>query len=321
MQRSFAIPVLAVASLVCGGTYAAFPEKPVRIVVGYPSGDTTDLIGRIIAPALGEFLGQPFIVENHPGANTNLASARVAKAKADGQTLLLATTAFAINSSLQSGLTYYPLRDFVPVSRVANVHNVLVVQMSSSTKTVAEFIASIRQNPAKTTFASGGPGSVSHLAAELMKLRAGPLNTLHVPYKGLAPALVELLGGHVHALFLTMPFAYPQIRSGRVRALAVAYTRRAALLPEVPTFLEAGITDVEAPVWSAIVAPAGTPYDTLVRLNLAATNVAGSAVVKDRLAAVGAEAMSDTPDQFSAYLRSEVEKWAKVVKAAGITPE
>ena len=204
------------------------------------------------------------------------------------------------------------------MSRIAVVHNVLLVQASVSAKTVREFIARAGENPGKIIFASSGAGSSSHLAAELMKASAGPLNTLHVPYKGTGPAIADLLGGHVHAMFATVPYAVPHATSGRVRALAVASLRRASALPDVPTFEESGIRGLEAAVWNAFVAPAGTPYDTIVRLALGITNAAESKLVRERLTAVGAESFSDTPDQFAAYLRMEVDKWAKVVKAASI---
>ena len=320
MQRTF-LACIALAFVLCNPAAATFPEKPVRLLVGYPGGDTADLIARIATPALAQSFKQPLIIENHPGANGNLAAARAAKARPDGYTLLFATAAFATSASLYSTLPYQPLRDFVPVARVANVHNVLVVQNSLGLKTLSAFIASVRASPGATAFASAGNGSLSHLASELMKLRVGPLNTLHVPYKGIVPALADLLGGHVHALFVQVPYAYPHVRSGRIRALAVASPKRASLLPEVPTFDESGIAGFEAVAWNGVVAPAGTPYDNLVRFDLALANALNSASVKARLAALGAEPVGDTPDQFSTYLRSEVEKWAKVIKSAGISAD
>lgn len=316
-RKRFAL-IFALGCVVCGPGYSAYPEKPVRIVVGYPGGDTTDLVARVVALALAAFFKQPFVIENQPGFNGNLATAKAAKAKPDGHTLLLVSSSFSSNASLYPELAWHPLRDFIAVSRLADVHSVLVVLPAVGANTLADFLSTVRANPGKLLFASGGTGSPSHLAAELMKVRAGPLNTLHVPYKGNGPAIAHLLGGHVNALFATMPYAHPQVRSGRVRALAVASPRRAELLPEVPTFEESGVPGVEAPAWNAIVAPMGTPYDTMVRLNLGVMKVASSALVKERFAHLGAEAVSDTPDQFGAYLRAEVEKWAKLVKAAGI---
>jgi tripartite-type tricarboxylate transporter receptor subunit TctC len=319
MLRNIIALIIAFECITCGPAFAAYPERPVRLIVGYAGGDTTDLIARVDALGLADFFKQPFLVENHPGANGTLAIARVAKAKPDGYTLLLVSSSFSTSPGLYPGLAYQPTRDFVPVSRIAYVHNVLVVGGSVGVRTLADFIAAVRSNPGKMIFASGGTGSASHLAAELLKMRAGPLNTLHVPYKGIGPALAELLGGHVDALFLTLPYAYPHVKSGRIRALAVASLKRAAQLPDVPTFDESGIGGFEAAAWSAIAAPIATPYDTVVRLNLGVTNLAGSATVKERLAGLGAEPLSETSDQFAAYLRTEVEKWSKVIKGASIT--
>jgi tripartite-type tricarboxylate transporter receptor subunit TctC len=305
--------------LACGGARAAYPERPVRLIVGQPAGDTTDLVARVTAPALAEFLGQPFVIDNHPGANGNLAAARAVKAKADGYTLLLVSTSFATNPSLYPALAQQPLRDFAGVSRVATVQNVLVVHASSHVKNLRDFIAAVRSSPGKLVFASGGNGSLSHLAAELLKVRAGPLNTLHVPYKSSAAALTELVGGHVDALFVTMPYAFAQVKNGRLRAVAVGSLKRAAGLPDVPTVDESGIRGYEAVLWNAIVAPAGTGYETVVRLGLAVNHASESALLRQKLAAMGAEPAAETPDQFVEYLRGELEKWTKVVKAGGVT--
>lgn len=317
-----ALVVISASVLPCAGAAAdGYPEKAVRAVVGNTAGDTTDLVARVAASALGEVFRQTVIVDGRPGANGNVAAARVAKATPDGYTVLVVSSSFASNASLYPNLAHQPLRDFAPVGRLANVHQLLVVNGSVGVRTVAEFIAKVRANPAKIVIASAGTGSASHLAAELMKVRAGPLNTLHVPYKGSGPALVEVLGGHVEALFVTMPYAYPHVRSGRIRALAVASLKRAVPLPQVPTFDESGMAGFEAIAWNAIVVPAGTPYDTIVRLNLGMTKVASSPAYRDKLAALGAEAAASTPEQLADYLRTEVAKWAQVVKAAGVVLE
>jgi tripartite-type tricarboxylate transporter receptor subunit TctC len=197
----------------------------------------------------------------------------------------------------------------------------LLVVSASRAKTLAEFIAAIRASPGKIVLGSAGNASPSHLAAELMKIRGGPLNTLHVPYRSSGAALIDVLGGHIEASIVTMPFAYPHVKSGRLRALAVAAAKRAVPLPQVPTFAEAGVPGVEAVVWNGLLAPAGTPYDTIVRLSLAVTKAIATAALRDKLAALGAEPVGDTPDQFSQYLRAEVAKWAQVVKAASVTVE
>jgi tripartite-type tricarboxylate transporter receptor subunit TctC len=322
MRRRFAVFVLGfTCALACIPACAAFPDRPVRMLVGYPGGETTDLVARVIAPVLAESLGQPVIIENHAGANGNIAMARAAKAKPDGHTVLLASAALAINPGLYPQLAQQPLRDFAPISRVAAVQNVLVVQAAVNAKTLAQFIAAVRASPSRTVFASGGTGSMSHLAAELMKIQAGPLNMLHVPYKGNGAALADLIGAHVDALIVTVPYAFPHVRSGRIRALAVASPRRVAALSDVPTFAEAGVRGCEAVSWNAIVAPAGTPYDTIVRLNLATMHVANSPLARERLSAMGAEPASDTPDQLAEYVRAEIAKWSKVIKAASVTIE
>ena len=289
--------------------------------MGVPAGDSTDLAARLTAQALAAYFKQPFIVDNYPGANTNLAAARAAKAKPDGYTLLLVSPAFSSNPSLYSDLPHHPLRDFIPVSRLATVDNVLVVRSSLGVKTVADFIAAVRSRPGRLILASAGMGSVSHLASELLKMQARPFNTLHVPYRGNALAMVDLLNGTTDALFSPVPFAYPHARTGRIRALAVAGPRRAPQLADVPTFAEAGIPGIEASSWSGIVAPNGTPYDTVVRLHLGITTVGSSPELRHRLNAIGAEPISDAPDEFAAFLRAELEKWAEVIKASGVTLE
>ena len=280
-----------------------------------------DLAARLTAQALAAYFKQPFVVENYPGANTNLAAARAARAKRDGYTLLLVSPAFSSNASLYSALPHQPLRDFIPVSRLATIHNVLVVRSSLGVKTVADFIAAVRSRPGRLILASAGTGSVSHLASELLKIRARPFNALHVPYRGNALAMVDLLNGTTDALFAPVPFAYPHASTGRIRALAVAGPRRAPQFAEVPTFAEAGIPGLEASSWTGIVALNGTPYDTVVRLHLGITTVGSSPDLRHRLNAIGAEPISEAPDEFAAYLRAEIEKWADVIKAAGITLE
>lgn len=316
--------LISIIVLACGmhaaGAAAEFPDKAVRIVVGHSAGDTIDLIARVSGAALAEGFRQPVVVEDQPGNHGNVAAARIAKSRPDGYTLLLAASSFAANASLYPNLQHQPLRDFAPVARLADVHQLLVVSASGA-KTLAAFIAAIRANPGKIILGSAGNASPSHLAEELMKIRAGPLNTLHVPYKSSGPALVELLGGHIEALIVTMPFAYPHVKSGRLRALAVAAPKRAVPLPQVPTFAEAGVPGVEAVVWSGLLAPVGTPYDHVVRLRLGVTKALASVELKSKLAALGAEPEAGNPDQFAEYLRAEVAKWSQVIKAAGITAE
>lgn len=294
-----------------------YPPRPVRILVGFAPGGTTDIIARLMAPALSEFFEQQFYVDNRPGATGNIATELAAKSPPDGGTLLVVSAAFASNISLYSRAGYDPLRDFAPITRLAAVHNVLVVHPSVPVKSVNELVALARRYPGEVFFASPGHGSTPHLALELLKTRVGGLNVLHVPYRGVAPAVLELVGGQVHALVSPTPPALSHIRNGRLRPLAVASLKRAAALPHVPTFEEAGYPAFEAAAWNAVLVPAGTSYDIVIRLNLAMVGIARTRAFEERLAALGAEVIGDTPDQFAAYLRAEVAKWAQVVKLTG----
>ena len=235
-----------------------YPAKTVRMIVGFPPGGSTDIMARLISPGLSEAFRQQFVIDNRPGANSNLAAELAAKAAADGYTLLVVSASFSTNVSLYPRMAYDPLRDFAPVTRIAAVNNVLVVHPSVPARTVKEFVALAKARPGEIVFASSGAGSTSHLAAELLKMSVGGLDTIHVPYKGVAPALVDLMGGQIHALVSTMPSAVPHIQSGRLRALAVASLKRAAAVPNVPTFQESGFPGFEASAWNAVLAPAGT---------------------------------------------------------------
>lgn len=296
----------------------AYPPRPVRLLVGFAPGGTTDIIARLMAPALSEFFDQQFHVDNRPGATGNIATELAAKSVPDGCTLLVVSAAFSSNISVYPRAGYDPLRDFAPITRVAAVYNVLVVHPSVPVKSVKELVALARRRPGELAFASPGHGSTSHLAVELLKTRVGGLNALHVAYRGMAPAVLELIGGQVHALVSTLPPAISHIRNGRLRPLAVASLNRAPALPDVPTFEEAGYPGFEAAAWNAVLAPAGTSYDIVTRLNLAMVRIARSRQFRERLEALGAEVIGDTPDEFFAYLRAEIAKWAKVVKASGV---
>ena len=296
--------------------YFDYPVKPVRLVTGSVPGDPNDLLARIIAPALAQHFKQPFIVDPVVGANGNRAATQVARAAHDGYTLLVVSALFATSVSLYPDLAYHPLRDFAPIARLATFKQVLIVNSSLRTGTLGDFLSLVRASPGRISIASSGTGTTSHLAGELMKIRAGWLNALHVPYRGNGAALAGLLGNHVHALMATVPSVQGFIRNGRLKALAVADARRVPALPEVPTFAECGYPGVESSAWSAIVAPAGTPYEAIVRLSVAVTNATQLPAVRQRLAAYGAEPVNDTPERFAQYLYSEVEKWGKVVKAS-----
>jgi tripartite-type tricarboxylate transporter receptor subunit TctC len=314
MACAFA-PALSFAQAPAAG--APYPAKPVRIIVGFPPGGSTDIMARLIAPGLSEAFGQQFVVDNRPGANSNIGAELAARAPADGYTLITVSASFSTNVSLYPNMRYHPVRDFAPISRLATVHNVLVVHPAVNARTVKELVALAKSRPGEIVFASSGNGSTSHLAAELLKTRVGGLDTIHVPYKGVAPAIVDLVSGQVHALISTMPSATPHIKSGRIRALAVASASRAQSMPDIPTFQEAGYPDFEASAWNAVLAPAGTPSEIVERLNAAIVEIVQTQAVRGKLAAMGAEPVGDSPEQFGTYLRAEVEKWAKVVKLSG----
>lgn len=295
----------------------SYPPRAVRMLVGFAPGGTTDIVARLLAPELSELFERQFYVENRPGATGNIATDLAAKAPSDGTTLLVVSAAFASNVSVYSRPSYDPLRDFSPITRVAAVHNVLVVHRSLPVRTLKELIALVKRYPGELSFGSPGHGSTPHLALELLKTRAAPINVLHVPYRGMAPAVLEVVGGQVHAAISTLPPAVAHIRNGRLRPLAIASLKRFRALPEVPTFSEAGYPGFEAAAWNAVLAPAGTPYDVVTRLHLAIVQIARSRPFSTRLQNLGADIVADTPDQFTAYLRSEVDKWAKVVELTG----
>ncbi len=309
--------------LLSSGTLAEsnYPTRPVRLLVGFSPGGTTDIIARLLAPELSLFFKQQFYVDNRPGATGNIAAGLAAKAAPDGSTLIVVPAAFSSNISVYPGIGHDPLRDFAPITRVAAVHNVLVVHPSVPATGVGELVALAKRRPGELAFASPGHGSTPHLAVEMLKLRAGGLNVLHVAYRGMNPAVLEVLGGQVHAIISTLPPAIAHIRSGRLRPLAVASLKRAPALPEVPTLDEAGYPGYEAAAWNAVLAPAGTPYDVQTRLNLAIVQIARARLFQSRLARLGADVIADTPDEFIAYLRVEIAKWAQVVKAAGVRIE
>jgi tripartite-type tricarboxylate transporter receptor subunit TctC len=295
---------------------STYPPRPVRLLVGFPPGGTTDVIARVLSLRLAEYFNVGFVVDNRPGATGTIAAELAAAATPDGTTLLVVSAAFASSVSLYPKLAYHPLRDFTPISRVASVHNVLVVHPSLPVRTVRELVDFAQGRPGLIAFASAGNGSGSHLAFELLRMMAGGMNVLHVPHRGMGPAVLDVLSGDVEALIAAMPAAISHIRSGKLRALAVASPQRAGPLPEVPTFIEAGFPGYEATAWNGVLAPAGTPYDTIVRLNLAIVEIAKSPLIKTRLESLGAVVIADTPDQFGEFIRREIDMWARVVKAS-----
>jgi tripartite-type tricarboxylate transporter receptor subunit TctC len=319
--RAFALLVAALPLCVPPAAAAAEQQlcrqKAVRFLVGFPPGGATDILARLVAQGLSPYFRHQFVVDNRPGATGNIAADAAAKARADGCTYLVVSAAFASNVHVPLGGGHDPLQEFTPVTRIAAVHNVLVVHPSLPVNSVASFVNFAKSRPGDMVMGTAGSGSTSHLAVELLKTRVGGLQLVQVPYKGLGPAVLDLISGEIAGLFATTPPVTPHIRNGRLRALAVASLRRAQALPDVPTFHESGFPGFEAAAWNGIVAPAGTPYESVTRLNVAVVELLRTGQLRERLATQGAEPIGDTPDEFRSYLRAEVDKWARVVKQSG----
>ena len=297
-----------------------FPTKPVKLVVGFPPGGGNDIAARMLAPRLSELIGQPVIVENKPGAGTNIANEYVAKSAPDGTTLLLNTSAIAINMSLYKNVPFDAVRDFTPLSIFAESQNILVVNSKLAAQNLREFLAYAKANPGKLNYSSAGAGTTQHLSAELFKLKAG-LQIVHVPYKGTAPALTSLIAGETDLSFANIPAILQHVKSGRLRPLASTGSKRAALMPDVPTMKEAGLEGVEVTVWYGVLGPAGLPKEMVAGLSGAIVRTAHDPDMRKRLAELGAEPVGNSADEFSKIVRDEVTKWAEVVKVSGAKAE
>ena len=294
-----------------------YPNKSVRIVVPYPPGGSNDVIARVLAQKLSDQTGQPFIVDNRAGAGGNVGADFVARSDPDGYTLLLtAPPALTTNAFLYKKMPFEPATAFAPVSLVATVPIVLVVHPSTGIGSVGELIAKAKAKPGALNFGSSGNGSTNHLAGELLKRRAG-IEIVHVPYKGAAPALTDLLGGHIPIMFDNIPALMPHVRSGAVIAIGVAGSTRAKALPDVPTVAEAGVKEFEASAWFGLVAPAGTPAPVLARLQKAVTESLASPEVLKRFDELGAEASSVSGKAFGRFLAEETAKWGTIIKESG----
>jgi tripartite-type tricarboxylate transporter receptor subunit TctC len=297
----------------------SYPSRPVRVVVGFPPGGGTDILARVLSPRLSEYLGQPFVVENRPGATTNIASDLVAKSPPDGHTLLFTTSALAINMSLYKNLPFDALRDFAPISVFAESPNLLVAH-SSAGASVKELLAQAKAKPGAMNYSSAGSGTSQHLAGELFKARTGTY-IVHIPYKGTAASLTAVIAGEVHFSFANVPAILGHVRGGRLKALAILAPKRSDLMPDVPTMEEAGVAGVEVPVWYALLGPAALPRDILKTLNDATVRAARSSDLRQKLVEQGADPVGNTPEEFSKLLREEVAKWAEVVKVSGAKAE
>jgi len=314
----FLLGVSAFALAAIAGAQApAYPTKPIRLVVPFPAGGATDILAREVAKHLTDAWGQSVVVDNRPGAGGNIGSELVAKAAPDGYTLEMGTVGtHAINASLYSKMPYDHVKDFVPVILVAGVPNVLEVNPALPVNSVQELIAYAKANPGKLNFASSGSGTSIHLSGELFKVMTGVQMT-HVPYKGSAPALQDLIGGQVQLMFDNLPPSLPQIKAGKLRALAVTSAGRAPALPDTPTVAEAGLPGFEASSWFGVLAPAGTPPEIVNKLNAEIAKWLASPGAKEKLANVGANIAGGTPEDFARHIQAETTKWAKVVKESG----
>ena len=322
--RRRAVNAIAAAALVLlaqGAAAQSYPSKPIRLVVPFPPGGVADLLARPLAERMSAALGQPVVIENRAGATGTIAGAAGATAAADGYTLLFGTTnEIAMSPTLFKSLPYDPTRAFAPVSPVAEFPNVLVVGPQLGLASLQDLIAFARTNPGKLTFASSGTGSTNHLTAELFQQIAG-VKVTHVPYKGGGPALADLLGGHVDAMFATLPSAMAHIRSGKLRALAVTGERRSPALPDVPTAGEAGARGLVVMTWNGVLAPAGTPAAVIERLQREVKAAIAVDAVRERYATAGAEPMTLTPEQFRDLIARDYGRWARLIKDNGISAE
>jgi len=297
-----------------------YPSRPVRVLVPSTPGGSVDTLARTIGPKLSERWGQQFIVENRAGASGTIAGELTAKAPPDGYLLLLGTiSSLATNVVLQKKLPYDPVRDFAPVSLVATQNLMLVVHPSLPAKTVTELVRFAKSQPGKLSFASAGNGTGSHLSGELFK-QVASLDILHIPYKGVQPAMVDVISGQVAINFPSILSGSPHARSGRVRAIAVTGAKRSPAVPELPTMQEAGVKNYESMTWYAIVAPAGTPQDIVTKLSVEVAAILKHPETNERLSREGADPVGSTPQEFGRFMQSEIEKWRKVIRTAGIQP-
>ena len=317
MKNSAVTAMLLIAALCAPVIHAqSYPSKPIRLVVGFTPGGGVDINARLLAPKLTEYLGQQVIVDNRPGAGTNIANEYVAKAAPDGYTLLVNTAAVAINMSLYKKVNFDAEKDFAPISVFSQSPNILVVHPSLPVKGVKDLVSLAKAKPGAMNFSSAGAGTTQHLTGELFKLRTGT-SIVHVPYRGSAPSLTALLGGEVEMTFANIPAISSHVKSKRLRALANAGTKRSDQMPEIPTLKEAGINGVEVVVWYGILAPAATPRDVVNTLSGAITKATRSPDTRQRLLDQGAEPVGNSPEEFSKLLREELARWAEVVKISG----
>jgi len=317
----------AAAAALCGVVAAfnaaaaeAYPARPIRFIVPFPPGGGNDIVGRIVAQKLAEGLGQQVVIDNRGGAGGTIGTDIAAKAPPDGYTMLVNNISLAVNHTLFRKLPYDTLKDLAPVSLVGRQPNIVVVHPALPVKSMRELIDLARTKPGQLNYGSGGNGTASHLATEMLKLMT-KTDLVHVPYKGLGPALTDLVGGRLELIISTMASALPQIKAGKLRPLAVTTARRSSFFPEVPTMHEAGVKGYEFSTWYGLLVPAGTPQAIVDRLNREAGKAVASPAVIEQFGGQGLEPAASSAQEFSAYLRSEVAKWGRVIRASGAAPE
>lgn len=322
MKRDFARALVVLTSVALGASAQAqeYPNKPVRLVLGQPAGGPTDIVARLVGQKLQDKWGQPVVIENRPGAGSNIGTELVIKAPKDGYTLLVGTVQQIVNPFLFSNVTWDPLRDLAPVSLVSKAHIVLVENPDTPAKDLKELIALAKTRKGGLAWASAGNGSTGHLTLELFKASAG-VDATHVPYKGTQPALTDLLGGRVPVMFDGVITSLPHIKAGKLRPIAVASLTRSQLLPDVPTMTEAGLPGFEAVGLATVMAPAGTPPDIVAKISADIAAVLKQPEVRDQLVGMGLEVVGSSPAEFSSYIKAESEKWGKVIRAAGVKAE
>lgn len=324
MKRREFLSITSAGTLAAAFAQAAFaqsyPNKPIKFVIGFAAGGATDVVGRLMAKKMSDALGQPVIVENKGGASSNIGAEAVFRAAPDGYTFYVCAITSAINVSLFPKLPFDFAKDFEPVALFANVPNILVVHPSVPAQSVKELIELARAQPGKLSYASSGSGTSIHLSAELFK-KLAKVDILHVPYKGSAGAVTDLLGGQVQLMFDNMPSSLPHAKAGKLRALAVTSGQRSLSAPDVPTMIEAGVAGFDVVSWFGLVAPKGTPKDIIARVNAEAVKALASADIKERFLDLGAVAAPMTPEAFGDYIRAEIVRWGDVVKASGAKAE
>jgi tripartite-type tricarboxylate transporter receptor subunit TctC len=314
--------ILIAAAVTAGGALAQqYPSKPIRLIVPFTPGGSTDIVARIVGQKLGEALGAQVLIDNRPGAGGNIGVELAAKAAPDGYTLVMGHIGtFAVNPALYARLPYDPIRDFAPISLVAMVPNMLVVHPSLPVKSVKELIALSRSRPGQLNYGSSGAGGTPYLAVEYFKLMA-KVDIVHIPYKGAAPMIIDLIGGQLSLTITGIPPLLPHVKAGKLKALAVATSKRLPLLPELPTIAEAALPGYEATSWYGVLAPAATPKEIITRLNTEIVKAIARPDAAERLSGEGAEPATSTPERFGAFIKSEIVRWGRVIKAAGVTAE